>query len=97
MHVVISPPHKWQVRFNASDVPVVPRIDVPVEAGVVAALMKFADFRRAYAEDGLLPAEFDSFPPARRTLRQFTAACHELDGQIRKILIPNPDEATVTA
>ena len=25
--VVISPPYEWQVRFNASDVPVVPRID----------------------------------------------------------------------
>src|SRR5580698_3448143 len=26
--VVISPPYKWQVRFNASDVPIVPRLDV---------------------------------------------------------------------
>jgi transaldolase len=96
-NVVISPPYKWQVRFNASDVPVVPRIDVPVDAGVLASLMKFADFRRAYAEDGLSPSEFDSFPPTRRTLRQFIAACHELDGQIREVSIPNPDEAKVTA
>jgi len=95
-NVVISPPYKWQVRFNASDVPVVPRIDVPVDAGVLASLMKFADFRRAYAEDGLSPSEFDLFPPTRRTLRQFITACHELDGQIREVLIPNPDEAKVT-
>ncbi len=91
------PAYKWQVRFNASDVPVVPRIDIPVDPGVVASLLKFADFRRAYAEDGLSPAEFASFPPTRRTLRQFIAACHELDGQVREILIPNPDEAKVTA
>jgi hypothetical protein len=45
----------------------------------------------------LSPAEFDAFPPPRRTLRQFIAACHELDRQIREILIPNPDEAKVTA
>jgi hypothetical protein len=44
-----------------------------------------------------VPPEFDSFPPTRRTLRQFIAACHELDGQIREVLIPNPDEAKVTA
>ena len=31
------------------------------------------------------------------TTRQFIAACHELDGQIREVLIPNPDEAKVTA
>ena len=36
--VVISPPHKWQVRFNASDIDVVSRIDVPVDAGMLATL-----------------------------------------------------------
>jgi transaldolase len=91
--IVISPPFKWQQRFNASDVEVVPRIDQPVAADVVAALTKFRDFRRAYAEDGLTPVEFDTFPPTARTLRQFIGACHELEGQIRDIMIPNPDDA----
>jgi transaldolase len=91
--VVISPPHVWQKRFNASDVPVEPRIDDPVAPGTVAVLEKFPDFRRAYTEGGLSREEFDWFPPTRRTLRQFIASCHELDGQIRELMLPNPDIA----
>ena len=49
--VVISPPYSWQVRFNASDVEVCPRIDEPVRARVVEELeKKFPDFHRAYTE-----------------------------------------------
>jgi transaldolase len=90
--VVISPPYKWQMRFNSSDVDVVSRIDQPVDPAVLTALMKFPDFVRAYNEDGLSRADFDTFPPTRRTLRQFIGACHELDGQIRELMIPNPDD-----
>jgi transaldolase len=90
--VVISPPHKWQVRFNASDIEVIPRIDKPVEPKIVdELLLKFPDFERAYTEDGLSINEFDSFGPTRRTLRQFIAACHELPAIIRDRMIPNPD------
>lgn len=89
--VVISPPHAWQKRFNASDVGVEPRIDKPIAPEILTALQKFADFRRAYAEDGLAREEFDSFPPTRRTLRQFITACHDLDGQVRELMLPNPD------
>ena len=92
--VVISPPHSWQVRFNASDVEVRSRIDRPVQPEIVEALSrKFLDFRRAYAEEGLTVEEFDSFPATRRTLRQFITACHELDGLVRDFMIPNPDTA----
>jgi transaldolase len=90
--VVISPPHVWQKRFNASDVSVEPRIDRPVRDDILAQLHKFADFRRAYEENGLAREEFDTFPPTRRTLRQFIAACHDLDGQIRELMLPNPDQ-----
>ena len=90
--VVISPPYAWQVRFNASDIEVTPRIEKPVEPRVLEELSrKFSDFRRASEEGGLGIEEFDAFPPTRRTLRQFIAACHDLDGVIRDILIPNPD------
>jgi len=90
--VVISPPYAWQVRFNASDIEVRPRIDEPVPAGVIEALsVKFPDFRRSYTEDGLTLQEFDSFGPTLRTLRQFIAACHDLDGLVRDFLVPNPD------
>jgi transaldolase len=92
--VVISPPYAWQVRFNASDIEVLSRIGKPVDSRILEELTKkFADFRRANEEDGLRPDEFDAFPPTRRTLRQFIAACHDLDGIVRDVLIPNPDSA----
>jgi transaldolase len=90
--VVISPPYSWQVRFNASDIEVASRIDKAVAAEIVEELgQKFADFRRAYSENGIAVAEFDSFGPTRRTLRQFIGACHDLDGVVREIMLPNPD------
>jgi transaldolase len=92
--VVISPPYAWQVRLNASDVEVRPRIDKPVDPKIVEELSrKFPDFRRAYTEGGLSVEEFDSFGPTRRTLRQFITACHDLDGLVRDFMLPNPDIA----
>jgi len=92
--VVISPPYSWQLRFNASDIEVRSRIDEPVRDEIETELSrKFADFRRASSEDGLSIEEFDSFGPTRRTLRQFIAACHELDAVVRDVLIPDPDVA----
>jgi transaldolase len=92
--MVISPPYAWQVRFNASDIEVRSRIDEPVRAEIVDELSrKFADFRRANTEGGLSIEEFDSFGSTRRTLRQFISACHDLDGVVRDVLIPNPDVA----
>jgi transaldolase len=90
--VVISPPYPWQVRFNASDIEVRSRIDRAVEPKIVEELSrKFGDFRRAYTEGGLSIEEFDSFGPTRRTLRQFIAACHDLDSLVRDFMLPNPD------
>jgi transaldolase len=94
--VVISPPYKWQVRFNGSDVEVIPRIDRPVDSHILSALMKFDDFKRAYAENGISVADFDRFPPTLRTLRQFISACNDLNLQIREFMIPNPDDAKVS-
>ena len=92
--IVISPPYSWQVRFNASDIPVRPRIDDPVDPKIVDELSRrFRDFQRAYNENGILIEEFDSFGPTRRTLRQFIAACHDLDGLIRDFMVQNPDTA----
>jgi transaldolase len=91
--VVISPPYKWQVRFNASDVAVVSRMDKPVDPKIVDDLLrKFPDFRRAYSEGGLSPQEFNTFGPTMRTLRQFIEACHEMAGYVRDLVLPNPDK-----
>ncbi len=90
--VIISPPHKWQLRFNASDIEVISRIDKPVEPQIVEELLrKFADFARAYAEDGLKTTEFDSFGPTVKTLRQFIAACADLSSLIRDFMMPDPE------
>jgi transaldolase len=90
--VVISPPHAWQLRFNASDIEVRPRMDDSVDHRIVDELYKrFPDFRRAYIEGGLSLEEFDSYGPTRRTLRQFIAACADLNAIVRDVLIPNPD------
>jgi transaldolase len=88
---VISPPSAWQKRLNASDIEVRPRIDDPVNPETVEQLLEhFPDFRRAYAEDGMAIEEFDSYPPTVRTLRQFIAACSELDGWVRDVMLPDP-------
>lgn len=90
--VVISPPYRWQVRFNNSGISVESRIDIPVNAEITSELSsKFADFRRAYNEDGLSLTEFDSYPPTVRTLRQFVEACHELDARVRDLTLASPD------
>jgi transaldolase len=90
--LVISPPYKWQVRFNGSDVAVGQNIETPVDPAVVDELSrKFKDFRRAYSEDGLSVEEFDTFGPTVRTLRQFLEATHELAFRVRDLILPNPD------
>jgi transaldolase len=92
---VVSPTYAWQRRLNASDIEVKPRIDNPVDPRVVDALLThFADFRRAYAEDGLSIEEFDRFAPTRRTMRQFVAACGDLNTFVRNVMIPDPDHET---
>lgn len=90
--VVISPPYKWQLRYNASDIEVTPRIDKPVDPKIVEELLKkFTEFRKAYEEDGMKPEEFDTYGATVRTIRGFTQGCHELSNLIRDFMLPNPD------
>ncbi|MBP7694205.1 MAG: transaldolase family protein [Anaerolineales bacterium] len=90
--VVLTIPHEWQVRFNASEVEVKERIHDPVPPAVLDALgAHFPDFRRAYAETGLTVDEFDSFGPTVRTLRTFIASYRDLTAVIRDVMLPNPD------
>jgi len=90
--VVISPPYKWQQRYNTSDVKVVPRIDEPVDPKIVEELSrKFIEFRKAYEEDGMKPEEFDGYGATIRTIRQFSQSCHDLSVLIRDFMLPNPD------
>jgi transaldolase len=90
--VVISPPFGWQVRLNNSGIEPVPRMDDPVRPDIVAALYEtLPDFRRAYDEDGLRPAEFLNFGASRRTMRQFLGATDGLSRLVRDVMLPDPD------
>lgn len=90
--IVLTIPYEWQRLFNASTIPVRPRFDEPVPAEAVEIMLAaFPDFRRAWAADGMAPAEFDSFGPNVRTLRAFIASDRELLGTIRDFMLPNPD------
>jgi transaldolase len=90
--VVISPPHSWQVRINASDIPVEARIDRPVDPVIVDDLLRrFPEYRKAYEEDGLSQAELASYGPTLRTLRQFIRASADLASLVRDVMTPDPD------
>lgn len=91
--IVISPPFDWQVKLNASGLEPLSRIDEPVAPAVLNALYeKLADFRRAYDVDGMTPAEFQDYGATRKTLRQFLAACADLEALVRDVLLPDPEK-----
>jgi transaldolase len=91
--VVISPPYQWQKRYNASDIRIENRMDIPVDPEIIAELQnKFADFSRAYDEKGMKIDEFDSFGATVRTLRQFCEATTNVINKVRDVMIPSPDK-----
>lgn len=93
--VVISPPFEWQKRYNASGITIENRMDRPVDSTIVEQLSRqFADFRRAYDENGMNPAEFDGYGATVRTLRQFCKAAADLSAVVRDVILPNPDVVT---
>ena len=86
--VVISPPYKWQQRYNGSDVIIKNYMDIPVKQEIIAELeLKFKDFRSAYNEDGLTIEEFDTFPATIATLKQFCQATTDLISIIRNQML----------
>ena len=83
---------RWQARSNGSGMVPEPRMDLPVDPALIAALTeRIPDFRRAYEPDGMMPAEFDAFGATARTLRGFIKAFHDVEGVVRDIVLPNPD------
>jgi transaldolase len=90
--VVLTMPHSWQVRFNASGIAPFSRIDEPVNPEFIAELSsRIPDFGRAYEPDGLSIAEFDTYGATVRTLRGFITSYHDLIGAVRNIMLPDPD------
>lgn len=81
--LILAVPWEWQQRLNGSGLEGRPRMDAPVDPGIIAELRdKFPDFRRAYAEDGLAIGEFDTFGPVRRVLRQWCKGAVDLPIQL---------------
>ena len=90
--VVLTIPHRWQVLFNESGIPVRPRIDEPVPSEALDELRaKLPDFARAYEVDGLSVEEFDSYGATVRTLRTFISSYHDLVAEVREFMLPIPD------
>jgi len=90
--LILSMPYEWQLLYNASDVEVKNRFSDPVPPEIVASLARhFPDFCRAYEPDGMTVAEFDTFGPTARTLRQFIGSYQELVALVRDFMLPNPD------
>lgn len=91
--VILTIPHEWQVVFNNSKVEVKDRVQDEVDPRIVRELYDLVpDFRRAYDEDGMTPAEFDRYGATARTLRGFCDHYHELLSIVRDAMIPNPDK-----
>jgi transaldolase len=90
-NVVISPPFGWQKRFNASSIEPTHRLDDPVDPRIVEDLYdNFAEFRKAYDEDGMTAADFTEYGATTRTLRQFLQANSDLEALVRDVTLPNP-------
>lgn len=90
--VVISPPFAWQEKANASGISGEARMHTPVDADVLAELRRIGpEFAKAFDEDGMSYAEFDTYGATVRTLRQFLQANNELEQFVRDVTLPNPD------
>ena len=88
---ILTIPHAWQLRFNASGIDPTRRLELPVDAAILAELARIADFRRAYEPAGLAPSEFVEYGATVRTLRGFNKASHDLEAGVRDVVLPDPD------
>ena len=90
--IILTIPYDWQLKINASDIEVRPRMDDAVDPTILDALLtKIPEFRRMYEPDGMTVAEFDTLGATVRTLRGFISSYHELQGLLREYMLPNPD------
>ena len=89
--IILTIPPAWQRLLNASTLEVRSRIDEPVDEAILAELhASIPDFRRAYEPDGLSPHELAGYGASVRTMRQFIAAYHDLQAQVRDFVLPDP-------
>jgi transaldolase len=90
--IILTIPHEWQLKINASNIEVKERMGEAVGPEYVNELFdKLVEFQKAYDEGGLSVEEFDHYGATVRTLRGFIGSVHELAGVIRDFMLPNPD------
>ncbi|HET8644216.1 MAG TPA: transaldolase family protein, partial [Vicinamibacteria bacterium] len=86
--VVLSMPYAWWKQFEASDVEVAATLDRPVDPRIVDTLQRhFADFRRAYDEEGMRPEEFVRYGATVHTLSQFLGGYQDLLALVRERML----------
>lgn len=89
--LIMTIPYRWQLRFNASDVPVAAGIDRPVAPRIVEQLCtRVPPYRLAYEQGAMQPADFDSFGPVVRTLLRFGSQYEDALCLVRGIMLPDP-------
>ena len=90
--LIVSMPYEWQLKANESDIEVKERMSAPVDPQFIRGMYeKIPDFRRAYDENGMTVDEFDAYGATVRTLRGFITSAHDLMGEVRNFMLPNPD------
>lgn len=90
--LIVSMPYEWQLKANDSDIEVKERMSTPVDPQIIKAMYaKIRDFCKAYDEDGMTLDEFDDYGATVRTLRGFITSAHDLMGEVRNFMLPNPD------
>lgn len=80
-------PHKWIKKFNSLDVPVVNKIDKPVDENILKQLKQIPDFIKAYEPDGMTEEQFDTYGALNRTLLQFLNGYDDLVKRIRDYMV----------
>ena len=85
---------EWQEKINASGLEFSPRIDEPVPGDILDQLYAaIPDFRLAFDENAIRLPDFETYGATARTLRSFIASFYDLVGQVRDVILPNPDVA----
>ncbi len=86
--IVQSIPYAWWKQFNDSSIPVSRTLEQPVEPRVLAALENgFADFRKAYDENGMKPEEFVRYGASVHTLDQFLGGYQKVLELVRRRML----------
>jgi transaldolase len=96
--LIVSLPYEWQLKANDSDIEVKERMSQAVDPKFINAMVeKIPDFCKAYDENGMTVDEFDDYGATVRTLRGFITSTHDLMGEIRDFMLPNPDVKNIEA